>query len=360
MTKEMLITSFTNYYTGYTRILWKVCVLSILLLTMQGCKKDDGSEDTEYIGNWVERSDFEGVPRTDAVAFTIGNKAYVGTGYDGTDRLNDFWEYDPQLNNWTRIADFPGVARNGAVGFGTDSKGYIGTGFDGVNKLKDFWEYDPTTNTWTQIADFGGTARYGAIAFSINDKGYVGTGDDGNFLKDFWEYDPSTNTWTQIISLAGGKRRDAAAFVIDGKAYVCTGINNGVYENDLWEFDPSTNAWTKKRSISNISDEDYDDNYSGIIGINKVAFAINGKGYLATGGSGTAGQSVWEYDPTTDLWVQKTSLEATGRIEAVGFSLGDMGYITTGRNSSYYFDDMWGFEPSSEQIDLDKKYIVDP
>lgn len=351
MTKEMTSGIFKKKLFSYSFI---TAIVFLTLLLFSGCKSSDDSSD-EYIGNWKEFSDFEGVPRSDAVAFTIGGKAYVGTGYDGSNRLKDFWEYDPQLNNWTRKADFPGAARNGAVGFGTDTKGYIGTGFDGVNKLKDFWEYDPATNTWVQISDFGGTARYGALAFSINNKGYVGTGDDGNFLKDLWEYDPSTSQWIQKTSLAGAKRRDAVAFIIDGKGYICTGINNGNYENDFWEYNPATNEWNRKRSIADLSDEDYDNKYTSIIGINKVAVSVNGKGYLATGGTGSAGTEVWEYDPTTDLWLQKTSLEATGRIEAVGFSLGNLGYITTGRNSGYYFDDMWGFEPNSEQIDLDKR-----
>jgi N-acetylneuraminic acid mutarotase len=269
--------------------------------------------------------------------------------------LNDFWEYDQQTNNWKRRADFPGVARNGAVGFSVDSKGYIGTGYDGSQRLKDFYQYDPATDTWTQIADFGGTARYEAVAFSIGSKGYVATGDDGNSQKDLWEYDPATNRWTQKVSLGGAKRRGAIAIVIDGKVYVCTGVNNGVYENDLWQYDPSTDQWSKKRSIANVSDESYDNDYSGITGMNKVAFSINGKGYIATGGEGSAGTSVWEYDPVSDLWNKKTSFESTGRTQAVGFSIGDYGYVTTGRNSSYYFDDLWGFKPNDEQQSNNKK-----
>jgi predicted porin len=91
-----------------------------------------------------------------------------------------------------------------------------------------------------------------------------------------------------------------------------------------------------------------------------VAFSIDGKGYVATDGSGTVGTAVWEYQPTSDLWEEKTSLEATARIEAVGFSVGNLGYITTGRSSSYYFDDLWGFEPDAAQKDLDKAVIVGP
>ncbi len=349
-----------NSGNTFTNIFWKVFVFSVALLWISGCGSDNNNDD-DLIGNWIELSDFEGVPRSDAVAFCIGNKAYIGTGYDGSDRLNDFWEYDPQLNNWTRKADFPGVPRNGAVGFGTDTKGYIGTGYNGANRLKDFWEYDPAANTWLQIADFGGTARYGAIAFAIDNKGYVGTGDDENFLKDFWKYDPLTNQWTQILSLGGAKRRDATAFVIQGKGYICTGVNNGVYEDDFWQYDPTTEQWTRKRDIADNNDEEnYDDDYASIVGINKAAFSINGKGYVVTGGAGTVGTTVWEYDPVSDLWEQKTSLEASSRIEAVAFSIGDLGYLATGRSSSYYFDDLWGFQPNAEQQDLDKTLIVAP
>ena len=349
-----------NSLTSAINITSLLIIVLLISMFMSSCSDDSSDDSDSTDGNWIELSDFEGVPRADAVAFTIGEKAYVGTGYDGSDRLNDFWEYDPILNNWTRKADFPGAARNGAVGFGTDTKGYVGTGYDGVDKLNDFYEYDPAADTWTQISDFGGSARFGAVAFSINNKGYVGSGYDGNDLKDFWQYDPSSNEWIKILSLGGSKRRDAVAFVIDNKAYVCTGIDNGAYEDDVWEYDPSTELWARKRSINDVSDESYDDDYSGIIGTNKVAFTVNGKGYVATAGKSTTGAAVWEYDPLTDLWNEKTSLEASARIEAVGFSIGELGYITTGRNASYYFDDLWGFEPEEEQQDLDKVTPVEP
>ncbi len=347
-------TTIRKYVNNFSFL---TCILLCMIIFTFACDNGSGDDETELIGNWFELSDFEGVPRSEAVAFTIGNKVYIGTGYDGEDRLNDFWEYDPDVNNWTQKADFPGVPRNGAVGFGTGNKGYIGTGYDGINKLNDFYEYNPATDTWTQITDFAGSARYGAVAFAIDDIGYVGTGYDGNNLKDLWKYDPASGEWTKMYSLGGGKRRDAVAFVIDGKGYVCTGIDNGLYETDFWEFDPVLNSWTKKRAIANLSDDEYDDEYSGITGIHKAAFSINGKGYIATGGAGTAGVQVWEYDPVLDLWEKKTSLEASGRIDAVGFSVGNFGFITTGRNGSNYFDDLWGFESGADQVDLDKMIV---
>lgn len=87
-------------------------------------------------------------------------------------------------------ATFPGPPRSAAVAFSVNERGYFGTGFDGKEYYKDFWEYDPETNKWTQKTDFPGSARNDATAFGLSDKGYIGSGYDGNYLKDFYVYDP--------------------------------------------------------------------------------------------------------------------------------------------------------------------------
>jgi len=312
-------------------------------------------EDDEVIilGNWIEQSDFEGVPRSSAVSFTIGDLAYVGLGFDGDDRLSDFWSYDANLDSWRRIADFPGNARNGAVAFGINNKGYLGTGYDGENKLSDFWSYDPTTDSWEQKADFAGSARYGAVGVSLNGKGYIGTGYDDNYLKDFWEYDPSTDAWTQKLSVGGSKRRDAATFALDNKIYICCGVDNGVYEDDFWAYDPTTELWTGLRDIANTSEDEYDDEYN-IVRINTVALAANGKAWIISGGANNIGSGVWEYEPISDLWEEKNMIEGAARLDAVGFVLNETAYLTTGSNSSYFFDDLWKYEPDVELNEYDK------
>jgi N-acetylneuraminic acid mutarotase len=55
---------------------------------------------------------------------------------------------------WTQKADFAGGNRRFAAGFSIGEKGYLGTGYnEGWTARKDFYEYDPATDTWTQIAD---------------------------------------------------------------------------------------------------------------------------------------------------------------------------------------------------------------
>jgi N-acetylneuraminic acid mutarotase len=322
-------------------------ILLCLAVAVSSCSKSPTTS-TDIIGNWKRSSEFEGVGRTESVSFIIGDKVYVGGGYDGSNRLNDFWEFNQVTGTWIRKADFPGTARNSAVAFTVNGKGYVGTGYDGINKLTDFWEYNPTTNTWARIADFAGTARYGAVAFSIGDNGYVTTGYDGNYLKDLWEYNATTNTWTQKASLTGSKRTDAVAFVYNSKAFVVSGINNGSYLNDFWVYDPATDTWAEKRKISSISDETYDDEYGdNITRSNAAIFLMNGKAYLTNGYRAGVIGSTYEYDITNDTWIQKTALEGPAREGAITFSINNRGYITTGNNSSSKFDDLWEFFPDA-------------
>jgi len=321
-----------------------------LSLFFTGCGSDNGLD-----GNWIKGSSFEGRPRGGAVSFVIDDNAYVGTGYDGKDALNTFYKYSIK-EGWVRIADFPGTARREAVAFAANGKGYVGTGVDDDdNRFADFYEYDPSNDTWTKVAnDFAGGARQGAVAFSINGIGYVGTGygfqegEDRNNLKDFYKFE--NGTWEKI-SYIGEKSRNATTFVINDKAYVVSGDNSMKY---VLEFDPINvnekgSHWTNKKYL------DDDNNWENVQRTEGVSFVIDNKGYIVTGKLGGYSREVWEYDPTKDDWVERTSLEdeVISREDAVAFTLDNRGFITTGTNSGIYLDDTWEFNPTMEETDDD-------
>jgi len=44
---------------------------------------------TTNAGNWVSKSAYNGVVRSEAVSFVINDTGYIGTGYDGNNRLAD-------------------------------------------------------------------------------------------------------------------------------------------------------------------------------------------------------------------------------------------------------------------------------
>lgn len=295
-------------------------------------------------GKWTQKANILGGPRMKATSFSIGNKGYVGTGSDnGLDArvTKDFWEYDPVANTWTQKADFGGVAREDATGFSIGNKGYIGVGFDGYEVIKDFWEYDPLANTWNQKADFGGVARLVAVGFSIGSKGYIGTGFNEEPKSDFWEYDPIQDSWQQKTSLPGPARSSAVAFSVGDTGYI--GLGGSInYQTeplkDFWGYDQATNTWSRKAD------------FEAVHRVYASAFSTGSKGYVGIGLSLTYPFSYykdfWEYDPLNNGWKQVPDFGGTARYNAVGFTIGNKGYVGTGgQYEPTGMDDFWEFDP---------------
>lgn len=224
-------------------------------------------------------ADFPGLARRDAVSFVLNGLLYVGLGTDGYptyNYFNDFYVFDPVSNSWSQIADFSGSGRGDAVSFTIGNYAYVGTGQDDVDETTDFYKYDPSINSWTQVAGIQGK-RDNAMAFSLNGKGYITGGiySDGapdyitNFYSDVREYDPQTDTWKEkvfadyYLNMYG-----AAAFVLHGKAYI-------TYGNQKWmvSYDAASNDVTSLGDHFNLSSSLRD----------PVTFVIGDKAYLATG-----------------------------------------------------------------------------
>lgn len=310
--------------------------------TGPGGHKRDFWEWDQAGNTWTQKADFGGTARYGAVGFSTSTKGYIGTGNDapsGYNVRNDFWEYDPGSDTWTQLPDVGGVPRVNATGFSIGNKGYIGTGWDNsnVNQL-DFWEFDPCSGPWCQKADFGGAAVHYAVAFSIGSKGYVGTGSDGSPRKDFWEWNQANNTWTQKADFGGGFRNVAVGFSIGTKGYIGLGYDGATNKQDFWEWDQTGNTWAPKA------------NFGGSARGNAVGFAIGTKGYVGLGndiGAGGDKQDWWEWDQATDIWTQKNNFGGAARQMSLAFAMGTKGYVGTGNNygSGTYKKDFWEYNP---------------
>ncbi len=113
-------------------------------------------------------------------------------------------------------------------------------------------------------------------------------------------------------------RRDAVAFSIGCKGYTGTGayfdgtafdINGNTTEkvlNDFWEYDQATNTWAQKANVPNASGEG--PGRRGAIG-----FAIGNFGYIGGGIDGGANflTDFRRYDPTTNTWLLRASMPLT-------------------------------------------------
>ncbi|HEY5773046.1 MAG TPA: hypothetical protein VIS75_10475, partial [Chitinophagaceae bacterium] len=289
------------------------------------------------VNTWQQKQSIPGSVRYLATGLNIGSKGYIGLGFDGSNVLKDFWEFDPVSNTWSQKADFAGDARTAAVGFSIGNKGYVGTGGADITPTgdrKDFYEYDPATNTWTQKADFPGIARQVATGFSIGNKGYVGIGRTVGFsyLQDFWEYNPANDTWTQKADFGGGQRYASVGFSIGTKGYIGTGTSapGFTYRKDFWEYDQATDTWIQKADVGGPPRE------------LAVGFSIGNKGYIGTG-LGT--NDFWEYNPSTNNWTLKATFAGGGRNMATGFAAGGKGYLGTGA-IFWLQNDLWEYTPS--------------
>jgi N-acetylneuraminic acid mutarotase len=303
-------------------------------------------------GNWIQSAEIGKFPRSNAVSFVIGDKAYVGTGYnetvqDSRNRLVDFWSFGVD-SGWEQLRDFPGPPRSSAAAFSIGNYGYVGTGYDGLVAYGDFYRYDPSQNLWNVKSPYPGDARYDAIGFSVQGKGYIGTGFSNFWLNDFYQYDPRADIWTRTIGTSGNftKRKGAAVFVYKDKAYIVTGSTSGSMARDFWEFDPSQAApWKPLHDIINDNTATYDDGYTDIERSYAVAFVNGDSAYLTLGTNGNLLSSTWVYDFSRDQWGQRSPYHRQARMAAVVFTLGRRSFVGTGISGATTFDDFDEFLP---------------
>ncbi|MES2565407.1 MAG: kelch repeat-containing protein [Bacteroidota bacterium] len=367
-----------------------------------------------------------------AASFAVNGKGYIGTGY-GTSysRTRDFYEYDAIADTWTQKLNFMGSSRASAVAFSIGDKGYIGGGNEG-NFTNDFYEYSPynLTYSWsngattaintvtssgtysviitaqdgctltaiktvsvvpdatlsisgptvvcagtniTLNAITGGATTYtwiGGVSNGISftpasSSIYTLTGSLGACTKTVTQSvfvntvpiatitpgGPTTvcssnvlltanttdNNWTQKTDFGGGYRGQSVSFSIGSKGYITLGWTGSVSKTDLWEYDPISNAWTQKA------------NFPGEGRSQGIGFSIGNKGYAGLGviSGNNKPTDFWEYDPSTNEWTQKANFGGVGRQSAVGFSILNKGYAGTGLNSSY-LSDFWEYDPATD------------
>ena len=211
--------------------------------------------------------------------------------------LKDFYRFDPTDNSWTRIEDFPGEARRDAVAFTLDNYGYVGTGrADKALLFKDFYCFDPKTETWnTNELGFKGDQRYGASAFVVGGAAYVCLGAKGSgYAQDVIKCTPLGEgkvSWDNMQALTDkpGVKQDkdydriprafAVSFVSnkgkDGEnyAYIATGTGNS--SSTVWKYNHKKDQWHQM--------EDLAPSAGNVVGA--VSFVADGYGYYTTGGT---------------------------------------------------------------------------
>jgi N-acetylneuraminic acid mutarotase len=168
----------------------------------------------------------------------------------------------------------------------------------------------------------------------------------------------ATGLWVSRASLTGiGGFGAAASFTVNNLAYVGTGLNPQAPSQKLtvlFQYTPATipattegfdsayGSWTQMQAIP------------GQPRSNAVGFNIGNSGYI---GSGLANDGVtaladfYAYNPATNTWSPIDSLHAESmsypRFDAVAFSFDTTAYVLTGTNGNDYFNDVWRYSPTA-------------
>ncbi len=187
--------------------------------------------------SWARMADFPGEPRAYASSFTIGAKAFVGSGgiKDGT--LSDFWEYDSRTDTWTRKSDLPGGPRSQAQGFSHNEKGYFLGGLNSLRFEPDFWEYDPVNDSWRELATFEGTHEEMRNIVVRDGKVYCFGGQDK--FKSF-RYEFERDVWNLVHSVIDSDLRIHRVAYDEDDCYMLTEHTSNLYEPEqrLFRYDP--------------------------------------------------------------------------------------------------------------------------
>jgi hypothetical protein len=238
-----------------------------------------------------------------------------------------------QAQSW-QILNNTTFLRHHTVSFSINNKGYSIAGTSPLGRSKNVQEYDPVNDSWTNLGDYPGPARAQGIGQTWNGKGYFGFGSEnsGALLTDLWEFDPISNTFTQLPSCPGVGRTHPALVILNGKIYTGMGSGNSGNLSDWWEYDITTQIWTQKTSIPIGRHHPYQ-------------FILNGNIYVGSGH-----QSSWyKYDPLNDTWTAVASLDT--RVAGTQFNYNGKGYAlsgVTGGHTFYATGEFHEYDPISD------------
>lgn len=293
---------------------------------------------------WTQLPNPSFAARTTGIEFAIdtdgdgkSDKGYIGAGFNfANQNYDDLWQYDPATGVWTQKANFPGIGKRNFVNFQLGGIAYVGFGAYGGSSLSnELWAYDPIANTWTQKNNMPGGARWGAVTFTINNKVYFGLGNGSGsssnpqFRADFYEYDAINDTWQTKASFPGAGRVEPGSFSVDtdndgvsDRGFLIAGGNLTSAFKDVWEYIPTSNIWVQKQDMPSVR-------------MSPTAFVLNNEPYIGLGNASTGNVLIdfWKYEIATDSWLRMSDFPGTAVWGTYEFVIDDVAYVLDGAPS---------------------------
>ena len=225
---------------------------------------------------------------------------------------------------WAQRADLPTSGLYGPSFFTIGNKGYVVSGNTNGSNVTNVWMYDPEADSWTPRAPIPVARRFGA-GFAINGKGYVACGLP--HANDLWEYDPVADSWTSRADFPGAPRYGTHYFALNGKGYVGsgnTGTDIGPYVSDMYAYDPVLNSWSAVADLP------------GLARYGTSTMTASGRAFVFGGLMSNQQHSgdIYEYNPVTDDWTLRPPIPGATRTYAMALSYSWDGVIAAGKSGA--------------------------
>lgn len=344
-------------------------IFLFLFIGLYACSKDSNSDnednDVEYLyKSWKPVGYFEDYSSYGGVSFKIGEKVYIGLGRKWGKPVGEKYSHKFFCSengiDWDTIRSFPGKGRVHALSFVLGNKAYVGLGYNDSNSeiesYNDFYCYDQNSGQWTKVEiqypgpTYTNERHKGIFAFVLNidgkDIGYVGnySFDGTNWKKkELYSYD------------------DYYAFVIDNTAYTFS------MRYDSTGYACKMNSFNGKslQPVTLKNGKEYYGRNRELMEAKTFTAKINGEeyGYLITGYYITFGQGkiekareFMEFNPRTNTWkIGKMPLRSC--VGITSFSINGSVYVMGGCSNldshpieySYHpigdLHEIWQFNP---------------
>lgn len=209
-----------------------------------------------YSWQRIEAMGSKPTPRSLHSGVVVGDFMYIFGGYDGTQRINDFFRYNFKRNDWEIInSNSPPPSlrdRHSAVSYSTNI--YIFGGYDGINRVNDLFEYSIEENSWREIISLNESAkpspRHSQTAVVYQRYLYIFGGYDGIYKNDFYQFDLKEKIWNVIRDRNPSSenwptpRYRTSSIVYMDKLYIYGGHDGSKHLNDFYSFDFEKQQWS--------------------------------------------------------------------------------------------------------------------
>lgn len=290
----------------------------------------------------------------------VGDCLYIFGGYDGSNRVNDFFKFNFNASKWLHITvSGPSPSpRDRHVTVSYQDQVYVFAGYDGNNRVNDFWQFDTEHEAWLMVDAVTGqcpTPRHSHSGVEYDGSMYIFGGYDGSYRSDFYQYNFMQRKWL-IMPVKGTlprARYRTSAVAYKNRMLVVGGHDGSKHLNDFYQFNFDDLEWSVVETCGKILPPSPRDSHSAVV----YGDAI----YVFGGSTGSARNDLFSFNFETGQWQEVHPVVGLGQKVNVPCSrfchtcqvYKNSLYVFGGYDGNQRLNDFWQFRLGTEvNIDI--------